>query len=152
MHDHFNEMILSEMLWPQVCKWLPEVEEYAEEIASDSNLVCQISDYVRLSVRVISAYYFICPTDFRRCEEGKYLYLVNSTLWPTSPLTVAFTPSKVFGSGQEDSEELHLKRKSTALALFKEQSKRSIQRESQQSLRPQVCVLGLMFKVSIAHI
>ncbi|KAM5530893.1 hypothetical protein V8D89_015425 [Ganoderma adspersum] len=43
--EHFNEMILSEMLWPQVCQWLPQVEEYAEEIAFDSNLVCQISDY-----------------------------------------------------------------------------------------------------------
>ena len=52
-------MILSEMLWPQVCQWLPQVEEYAEEITFDSNLVCQISDYVRTSVIVISAHYFI---------------------------------------------------------------------------------------------
>ena len=64
MHEDFNEMILSEMLWPQVCHWLPQVEEFAEEIASDSNLICQISDYVRVSVTVIRAHYFICPTDF----------------------------------------------------------------------------------------
>ena len=66
MHEHFNEMILSEMLWPQVCQWLPQVEEFAEEIASDSNLVCQISDYVRNSTTMISTHYFISPTDFRR--------------------------------------------------------------------------------------
>ncbi|KAM5536297.1 hypothetical protein V8D89_010033 [Ganoderma adspersum] len=46
MHEQFNEMILSEMLWLQVCQWLPQVEEFAAEIAFDSNLVCQISDYI----------------------------------------------------------------------------------------------------------
>ena len=63
---HFNEIILSEMLWPQVCQWLPQVEEFAQEIASDSNLVCQISDYVRISATVISAHYIIFPADFWR--------------------------------------------------------------------------------------
>ena len=50
-------MIFSE-LWPQVCQWLPQVEEFAE-IAFDSNLLCQTSYYVCFSVTMISAYYFI---------------------------------------------------------------------------------------------
>ena len=52
-------MILSEMLWPQVCQWLPQVEEYVQEIAFDGNLVCQISDYVRTLVIIINVYYIV---------------------------------------------------------------------------------------------
>ncbi|KAM5533360.1 hypothetical protein V8D89_012968 [Ganoderma adspersum] len=47
---------------------------------------------------------------------------------------------KVFRRGQENTEELHLKRKSTALALFKEQSERSIQRQAQRDLRREICI------------
>ena len=47
----------------------PPIEEYAEEIARDSNLVCQISDYVSTAARVPSAFYFIRRTDFGGCQE-----------------------------------------------------------------------------------
>ena len=63
---------------------------------------------------------------------------------------LAYTPRKVFGRGQEDTEELHLKRKLTALALFKEQSEWSILRRSQGGLRREVCVSFSFADVSMA--
>ncbi|KAI1795333.1 hypothetical protein LXA43DRAFT_1090981 [Ganoderma leucocontextum] len=46
IHDKFNQIILAEMLWPQVCKWLPELETHAQAITNDTNLLCHIGNYI----------------------------------------------------------------------------------------------------------